>query len=476
MLTCVNFLEQSKTNFLLIIHETICVIITVSKPSSFRWNRLRLFSFVQRIKERRNLQNVINNTVWLVADRLLRMGVGLFVGIWIARYLGVKQFGIFSYASAFVSLFVSVSTLGLQSLVIRTLTEEKEEKNRVLGTTFYLQLLGGILTLILSIFIISILEVNNQLMVNMVTVLGAVSIFQSFDTIDLWFQYEIKSKYPVFARNIAFAISSVVKIILINFHAPLIAFAWAVLGEVIIGKIGLIFFYKLNRHSIWMWRWSSSLAKKLLRESWPLILSGITIMIYMKIDQIMLGNMMGDKAAGLYSAAVRVSEVFYFIPTAITTSIAPSIYLSQNNDSEFVFTKKMSQLLRLLCFGAFLIILPMSFFSNQIILLLFGSQFHSAGIILAVHIWAALFVFMGVGTSLWFISQGLNHISFIMTLIGATLNVILNFILIPHYSGLGAAIATVVAYAIAAFLGNAILPKTRKIFFLQLKSLLFFLD
>ena len=448
----------------------------MSKPSSFRWHQLRPFSLLQRIQKQKNLQNVISNTGWLFADRLLRMGVGLFVGIWIARYLGVKQFGIFSYASAFVSLFLSVSTLGLPSLVIRTLTEEKEEKNRVLGTTFYLQLLGGFLALILSVIIISTLEVNNQLMVNMVVVLGVVGIFQSFDTIDLWFQYKVKSKYPVFARNIAFAIVSVVKIILISLHAPLIAFAWAVLAEVIIGKISLIFFYKLNGHSIWMWRWSSSLAQKLLRESWPLILSGITIMIYMKIDQIMLGNMMGDKAVGLYSAAVRVSEVFYFIPTAITTSIAPSIYSSQNNDSELVFTKKMSQLLRLLCFGAFLIILPMSFFSNQIILFLFGAEFHSAGIILAVHIWATLFVFMGVGTSLWFISQGLSHLSFIMTLIGAILNVILNFILIPHYSGLGAAIATVVAYAIAAFLANYILAKTRKIFFLQLKSLLFFLD
>ena len=83
----------------------------MSKPSYFRWHQLRPFSLLQRIQKQKNLQNVISNTGWLFADRLLRMGVGLFVGIWIARYLGVKQFGIFSYASAFVSLFLSVSTL-----------------------------------------------------------------------------------------------------------------------------------------------------------------------------------------------------------------------------------------------------------------------------------------------------------------------------------------------------------------------------
>jgi PST family polysaccharide transporter len=219
------------------------------------------------------------------------------------------------------------------------------------------------------------------------------------------------------------------------------------------------------------WKWSLTTAKNLLRESFPLIFSGFAILIFMKIDQIMLGQMKGNSEVGIYSAAVRISELWYFIPTTIVSSVAPAIYAAKEK-SEHHYYKRIGQLLRLLTYISLAISIPMTFLSKNIVLLMFGDGFTEAGSILAVHIWASLFVFMGVATSPWFIAEGLNNVSLGKTLLGAILNVILNFLLIPSYSGLGAAIATIVSQAVAAFLSNAVDKRTHKLFKIQIQSFL----
>ena len=191
----------------------------------------------------------------------------------------------------------------------------------------------------------------------------------------------------------------------------------------------------------------------------------------MKIDQIMLGEMKGAKEVGIYSAAVRISELWYFIPTAIVSSVAPAIYAAKEK-SEHHYYKRIGQLLRLLTYISLAIAIPMTFLSNNVILMMFGSGYLEASPILAVHIWASLFVFMGIATLPWFIAEGLNNISLGKTLLGAILNVILNFLLIPEYGGFGATIATISSQAAAAFFSNAIDKRTRKLFKIQLQSLL----
>ena len=416
-------------------------------------------------------KSAIQNIAWLFFDRILRMGVGLFVGVWVARYLGVQQFGILNYATAFVALFNPLTTLGLDALVIRSIVREPQLKDEILGTTFWLKLCGAIVCLLLTVGSIFVLRQDDQLTVGLVAILATAGILHAFDTIDFWFQSQVQSKYTVVARNTAFIIIALVKVVLIKMQAPLVAFAWATLGEVALGTAGLIIAYRFKGYSI-LWRWSLSLAKTLLTESWPLILSGLTIMIYMKIDQIMLG-LVGDEAVGLYSAATRISEVWYFIPTAISSSVAPSIYAAKQV-SEELYYQRIKKLIRLLVIISLVVAVPMSFLSTRIITLLFGNGYAAAGSILGIHIWAAVFVFMGVASSSWFIAEGLTQLAFRRTLMGAVVNVILNWLLIPAYAGVGAAVATVISYGISASLSNLFAQKTRKIFMIQLKSLFWF--
>ena len=115
--------------------------------------------------------------------------------------------------------------------------------------------------------------------------------------------------------------------------------------------------------------------------------------------------------------------------------------------------------------------LPMTFLSTPIVTLLFGENFSASGTVLAIHIWAAVFVFLGVASSKWFLAENRQMLSFQRTALGAVVNVILNFLLIPDFGPIGAAIATVVSYATAAFLFDVAQQETRQMFAMKVRSL-----
>ena len=434
--------------------------------------KLKIQEKLSLLKSRSGLRAIIANTGWLFADRILRMGVGLFVGVWVARYLGAKQFGIFNYAMAFVALFSPISTLGLNAVVIRYIVSNPSERDKIIGTTFWLKIIGGIASLLLAISCVYLFRNDDNLTILLVAILATGGIFESFDSIDLLFQSQVQSKFTVVAKNTAFIIVTLLQVILITMQAPLITFAWVKLTELGLGAMGLTIAYRVKGYSIKLWRWSFPLARVLIKESLPLILSGLTVMIYMRTDQIMLGEIVGDTSVGIYSAATRISEVWYFIPLAICSSANPSIYAAKDK-SEDLYYRRIGQLLRVMTLVSIIVAVPMTFLSGTVITMLFGNDYAEAGNILAIHVWASLFVFTGVATSSWFVAEGLTHLSFRRTLMGAIINIVLNSFLIPVYGVVGAAIATIVSQAFAAFFSHAIHPKTRKIFRLKIKSLIF---
>jgi PST family polysaccharide transporter len=429
--------------------------------------------FRTKIEGRPNLQKILKNTGWLFADKIIRMGVGLLVGAWVARYLGPVQFGIYNYAVAFVALFTPFATLGLDGIVVRNILREPSLKEETLGTAFLLKLTGGILALFLTVSAVSFMRPADTLTRWLVGITAAGMIFQACDTIDFWFQSQVLSRYTVYARNGAFLIISLVKIALILAHAPLIAFAWAALAEIAVGAVGLIISYRINKQHLRALRVSLARAREMLRDSWPLILAVLSINVYMRIDQVMLGDMVGSKAVGVYTAAIKVSEIWYFIPTAIVSSVFPSI-IQMKTKNEGLYYQRLQKLFNIMTAMSFSIAIPMTFLSTSVVTLLFGHAYGPSGPVLAVHIWAAVFVFLGLAQGPWDVSENLTTFSLVRTASGAFINIVLNFILIPKYSVIGAAIATVVAQACSAVILNSISTRTRVIFIKQMQSFLFF--
>jgi PST family polysaccharide transporter len=424
----------------------------------------------RRIAHRPNLLKIVDNIGWLFFDKILRMSVGLLVGVWIARYLGPERFGLLSFATAFIGLFGAVATLGLQGIVVRDIVRDPGGKEETLGTAAVMQFFGGLIAYGLMLAIIFWLRADDALAKAIVAILGSMMLFKASVVAVYWFESQVLSKYTVWVQNGVFLAFAVVKVGLILQNAPLIAFAWAMMAEALVVAFLMLLMLSLRGPGLGRLTASFKRTKSLLTDSWPLLLSGVAIMIYMKIDQIMLGQMMGDEAVGIYSAAVQISEVMYFVPMAIVASVFPAI-LEAKKRCEKQYYDRLQRLYDLMVWLAIAVALPMTFLSTAIVTLLFGDAYAQAGPVLAIHVWAAVFVFLGVASGKWFLAENRQILSLQRTMCGAITNIIINFLLIPQFGILGAATATVFAQLCAAMLYDLAQKETRPMFIMKLNSI-----
>lgn len=411
------------------------------------------------------LQKIIRNVGWLAFEKLVTIVLNLSIGIYVIRYLGAVNFGKLSYCVSLVGMFGAIAKLGLDSIVVRTLVKEEESAPEILGTAFVLKLISSLTTLILITCTVFTLNKDPQIYwITIVIALGLV--FRSAEVVDFWFQSKVLSKSIVVVRSIKLIISSAAKLVFIFLGLPLGAFVWLLLADEIIQAVGKVWIYSkhtqlerklirtnslvISKPSSIRWKPNYARAMKLLEDSWALILSGVMVTIYMKIDQVMLGNMSNNEAVGNYAAAVRFSEIWYFFPTAICASVFPAIIRAKQKSRQEYYDK-LQQLYDLMAWMSLAIAFTMTLASDSLIQMLLGTEYTQAGKILAWHIWASPFVFLGVARSQWLIAENLTKLSFATTLLGTIINVLLNLWLIPIYEGTGAAIATVISYAVASY-------------------------
>ncbi|MDY0221990.1 MAG: flippase [Desulfobacterium sp.] len=428
---------------------------------------------IQSLKKHSGFMKYFKNTSWLFFEKILRMVVGLFVGIWVARYLGPERFGLFSYAQSFVGLFATIATLGLDGIVVRELVKDENRKEELIGTAFWLKLMGAFGVLLL--LAIAVNFTSNDHYTNMlVFIVASATVFQSFNVIDLYFQSRVLSKYVVYANIISLFISSIVKVVLILCEAQLIAFAWLVLFDSFVLASGFLYFYMKQEKSIlFCWRFEKRTAVKLLKESWLIMIAGTAILMYMRIDQLMIKEMINSEAVGQYAAAVRLSEAWYFIPMAIGSSLFPAI-INAKKQSDELYYDRLQRFYDLMVWIAIAIALPMTFLSHRVVYLLYGGQYNQTGSVLMIHIWTGIFVFLSVANDKWFYVENRAQLLVIKVLIGAVSNILFNILLIPVYGINGAAMATIISSSISVFWSDLFLKDMKRLFVMKMKALLFF--
>ena len=415
-------------------------------------------------------KKIVRNIGWLSAERLIRMALSFFVGIYVIRYLGPEQFGQLSYSISFVFLFLAITKLGLDEIVVRNLVKQEDSSAKILGTAFVLKLAGCILAfLIISVGIT--LSTTDVLVRQMTAIVAFSMVFTCFDVLDLWFQSQILSKSIAIVRSIQFVISSLAKLSFIWFKLPLISFAYLFVADTVIRAVGMSWVYLQDRHQIGRWKIDRAIAFDLLQNSWPLILSGVMVTIYMSIDQVMLGNMSNSREVGNYAAAVKFSEVWYFMPTVICSSVFPAIVQAKQRSKADYYTR-LQQLYDFMALMSLSIALLVSFSSDFILNNLLGSDYSSAGKILTLHIWSGIFIFLGVARGNWLVIENKTSLSLITQLMGAITNVVLNLWLIREYGAIGAAIATLISYAVSTYFSCLLFSSMRQTGWMLTKAIL----
>jgi len=260
---------------------------------------------------KQGVQRYFSNTIWLLSEKGLRIIDAFFIGIWLARHLGPEQLGILSNAESFVYLFAAFAALGLDQIVVRELVKDESLRDKLLGTTFVLRLIGYVLMSGGIILSLQILE-NTALSNTMVLIIATTLAFQCFKGIDFYFQSKVLSKYIAICNLIAVSVLSIVKVVLILTNAPLVYFAYALVLEWVLIAIGYIIAYSYNKLSIWKWSFDYALAKRLLKKSVFLIIGSVAAALYMKIDQVMIFEIMGERDTGIYNVSVKLTSIWIF--------------------------------------------------------------------------------------------------------------------------------------------------------------------
>lgn len=412
------------------------------------------------MQSRPNLLAILSNSVWLLADKILRMCVGLFVGVWIARYLGPEQFGLWNFAIAFTAIFSAFSTMGLDGIVIRELVKNPHRQNELLGSAFVIKLFGGVLAILLALIAVLLMRGVEVITLWLVGLSAAGFIFQSINVIDFYFQSKIKSKYTVYAANAAFILMTIVKIILLITAAPLIAFALTGLGEVVLTAIFLLMAYKLNHSSIGDWCFSWLVAKELLKDSSILIFSDLCVIFNMNIDKVMLMQLMDVNDVGLYSVTITLVSTFYVVPLVIGSSITPK--LTTLFESDYALYKRyVKKTYMYVGVSVILIGLLLSVFSKNIILLLYGKNYLDSAHLLTICAIALIFVSqVSLRGRMLIIEANTSQMLFFAVLSVIT-NVLMNIWLIPLYGAVGAAYAYIISWGFNANIFPLIFNKTR---------------
>lgn len=418
----------------------------------------------------KGLRTVLTDSIFLITEKLINFGLAFAVSIYVVRYLGPSDYGILEYATSLTILAMPFGRLGTVHIAVKDLVlSDGSNKNDILGTVYTIMLGAGLVATI-GLIIIGFSTEDDTTIRLLIGVISIKIIFQSFDAFDVWYQSLVKSKYSVLAR-IGYQLTvSLSKLAFVTMSLSLVYFGISIILGSLIQAIILFLIYQKKFGNFMDWKFDSGYAKELLTKSWPLLISGLSLALYMRVDQIMLRHMVDLENVGNYSVAVRISSLWYFIPMAVTTSLFPTIIKSKVK-SESLYMSRMKFLYEIMIVIAVLPAALMSFIGEQLIIFIYGTDFQLASQILTIHIWSGIFVFMGVVRSKWIVNENLQKFGMLFNIGGALINILLNFLLIPKYGALGAAYTTLISQICSSFLFGFLFDKTRSNFYLQLRSM-----
>lgn len=421
------------------------------------------------MEETIGLKKVFGNSIWQIGEKIITMLFSVVVTSIVARYLGVEQYGLVNYIISTVMLFTSFSTLGMERITIKDIIERKDSEEKILGTSLYIRIIGGTILLIISQITIYVLNENDILAQILGFIVGTSMLFRSFEVIEYYLQSQMKQKTIAIIRFCATTIISVLRILVVVYNLGIIGFTATYLVESVVVAILLQIWYK--KHIKLKPKFNIDYAKKLLKRCWYVALSGLMVTLYMRIDQVMLGTMLNSKIEnGIYSAAVRIAEIWYFIPTAIVAAFQPIIVLSKRKN-QVQYDKNMQRLYDVISIVGIAFAIGISIFGELAVQILYGEKYYGAIEVLKISVWAGLFATLGTARSVWLVCENLQKYTLIYTITGCIINISLNYILIPSIGARGAAIATLIAQFVTNVIALMPFKKTRKSSYMILKSI-----
>ena len=416
-------------------------------------------------------RQIATSSAVLLVENIVRLTAVAAVSFWIARQLGPEQFGILNAASALVAILMAVATMGLDTPVILRLTQTQQTGD-VLGAALVLRTISGLIVFALAIVLAYILENDDPVALSVTLVVSLSILLSPVSVFDYWFKAQTLPVRPASARIAGTLLAATAKVACLLLGFGVMALAWTVSFEGLMTSIGLVLAYlsMSPRAGVHRWLVDRQLIFTLVRESWPYLLSTTAIILYMKIDVVMLGYLSTNTETGIYSLAQKLSEVLYVVPVVLIDSTYPAL-ARRFLDSGKREGQHGQMLFDLAVGGSLLATLVALTLAGSIIEIVFGAGYGRSVDIFYLHAWSSVAIAMNSARYRWLAVVGLQRHAPTVTIVGLVANVALNLVLIPAMGAMGAAIATLVSYFISGYLASFFLPELREIGRMQTRAL-----
>lgn len=415
--------------------------------------------------------HLISNIYWAVVGKLFNLASSVLVGIFIARYLGPDKYGLMNYVISYVTLFTVISSFGLDNIEIRELSKKKELSRVIIGTALKIRLFLSIITI--ALICISLIIFNSGLETNLLILIYAFSIiFNSFIVFRNFFTALVLNKLVVKTEIFRSFIGSIIKVFLLILEVDLMWFILALVLDSVLLSSGYIYTYKKYFSSLRKLHYKKKIGRILIKESLPLLLSGVAIIIYQRIDQVIIKNLINTENLGYYSIANQFVEFVLFIPIVISQTMTPILVKSRINDDKLVYEKKRQFFLDMTLWVSILIAIILFISSGVIIRHIYGEQYIIAISTLKILSWKIIFVSFFLSSGQIIIIESIQKLAMVRNLIGCVISITVNLILIPIWGIDGSAIAALFTFLFTGFISHFLIRDYRFFVKYQIKSII----
>lgn len=402
---------------------------------------------------------VVKNAAWIIACKIVQSVFSIVVTMLTARFLGPSGYGIINYAASIVAFVAPIMMLGLNSTLVQEFVQEPDKEGESLGTALLMSFSSSFLCILGVIAFTLIANPGEKTTTLVCGLYSLLLIFQALELTQYWFQAKLKSKYTSIVMLIAYVIVSVYKIVLLVTGSSIYFFAISqALDFMIIAFALLIIYKKIGGPKL---SFSRACAKRMLQRSKHYILSNLMINLVVHTDKVMLKLMLSDEATGWYSAATACCLLTNFVFTAIIDSARPSV-LENKKNNEAAFEKSVSRLYSVILYLALLQSVFVCIFAPLIVKILYGSEYAASVNALRLAVWYTPFAYIGSVRNIWILAEGKQKYLWLLNLSGAVVNVVLNFLLIPEWGVMGAALASLITQVFSNYLLNYLIPPLRR--------------
>lgn len=416
-----------------------------------------------------NKKKVFANVFWAMTGKVINMGGALLVGILVARYLGPSQYGLMNYVISYVALFTVISNFGLDDIEIRELSRRPDYKNQILGTSFRLRL--GFATLGYILIILTLILFQPDRFTSIMILVYSLTLYTgSFNIIRNYFTSIVKNEYVVKSEISRTIIGAGIKIVLLWLKAPLEYFIVATFFDTLLVASGYCFSYKKIVGKFSEWKYDKILVPFFIKESFPLVLSGAAVIIYQRIDQVMIGNMIDTESVGYFATAGKFLDLILFLPMVLTQTITPLLVRSkEKNTTEY--NQKKQQFVSIVVWVSIILSTFVSLMAYWLIHFTYGDKYLTAVPVLQIMAFKTVGMALSSSSGQIIIMERIQKWAFIRNIIGCLICIGLNLLLIPHYGIIGSAWITIITVAFTGCLANIFIPPYHSIMKLQLRAL-----